>query len=326
MNLFFKKLFGILQSTEKFEARDEKLLAELINYKKFESSDEYAEYKKLAEIVNTPEFKEMKKKLSAKEYKETPEYAQEARFNEIASSSDFKFFMKTDYKKFKRIADLTVYVKDRFNYKNLSESKWKSGFFYTKPGLKTVHSLYDEQQANMGGANIVTGNGLSIQTKRQNVTAPAWREDRGFVEKEYGFTSDMMHGHDMVEDEYCGIRVKMRCTGKVGHAFWLTSGDKIPHINVALVKGKKIEVGVYDARGDYYYTTVRGINPSKYHIYSIYQKDGELIWRINNVLVYRTRNIIAEKRFFPAFSSFIPANMKNPTDGSLDIEWVEIYK
>ena len=326
MNLFFKKLFGVLASTEKMEARDQQLFAELINYKKFEGSAEYEEYKRLYPIINSYAFREKKKRLSPEEYQATPEYQQEARFNEIASSEDCKFFLNTDFKKFKRIEGLVVYKKDTFNYQSLDQSKWKAGFYYNKPNAVSIHSRYEEQQANMGGKNIIVGGGLSIHTKYQSATAMAWADGKGFVEKNFQFTSDTLHGHDMIDGEYCGIRVKMRCRGNVSHAFWLSSGEQIPHINVALIKGKKIEVGVYDARGDYYYTTVKGINPADYYIYSIYQKDGYLIWKINNIEVYRTRNVIAERRFFPAFSSFISKSQKNPSEGSLDIAWVEIYR
>ena len=40
MNLFFKRLFGILENTNKMEQRDDKLFAEFINYKRFERSDD----------------------------------------------------------------------------------------------------------------------------------------------------------------------------------------------------------------------------------------------------------------------------------------------
>lgn len=57
MNLFFKRLFGILENTNKMEQRDDKLFAEFINYKRFERSDDYAEYKRLFEIVKSADFK-----------------------------------------------------------------------------------------------------------------------------------------------------------------------------------------------------------------------------------------------------------------------------
>ena len=156
--------------------------------------------------------------------------------------------------------------------------------------------------------------------------ATAWGPKRGFEEREFQYTSDVVNGCGLVTEEYCGIRIKMRCSGKVNHAFWLSSGEKIPQINVALIKGKTIEMGVYDARGDYYYTRVKGLNPSKYYIYSIYQKDGKLIWKINNITVFKTKNIIAGRRFFPCLSSFIPDTQKNPSEGRFDVEWIEVYR
>lgn len=437
-NLFFKKIFGVLESTRKMEVKDNQLFADLIHYKRFEASDEYAEYKRLLEIVSSADFKEKRKTLKTRKYKETQEYidvtafekleknadlklyfqivqskalidylafkesadyaklndekeiekspkikeykafesskefqhyarfhnsfpaqeyirlkeklatpefkesnafwqdpnrwetteeyAQEKRMRQIAESEDGKFFFSTDPRKFRRIENLVVYKKDTFEYKSLKDSPWKAGFYYINPELKTVHSAIDELQANMGGKNIALRQGLSINTKHEKTNALVWHPEKGFVEKEYNFTSDIVSGYDVVAEEYCGIRVKMRCSGKVNHAFWLSSGEKIPQINVALIKGKTIEVGVYDARGDYYYSTVRGINPSNYYIYSIYQKDDSLIWKINNIEVFRTRNIISGRRFFPCFSSFIPDTQKNPTEGSFDIEWVEVYK
>ena len=438
MNLFFKKLFGGLESTEKMEAREAQLFADLIHYKRFENSDEYAEYKRLFEIVKSAEFKEKRKTLKTRKYKDTLEYRELRRFDkldrnsdiklyyhilksdqlsdylafketdeylklgdkrelkkspklkeykkfeksknyknyvrfhnsfpvqeyerlkekistdefkkanafwenpnrwntteeyvlkrkfyDIVDSEDGKFFFSTDPKKFKDIENLQVYIKDYFKYKNLDESKWKACFYYTNTDLKSVHSFTDEKQANSGGKNISTGNGLKIFTRKQKAVSPAWDKQKGFVEKEYEYTADVVNGHDIVEESYCSIRTKMRVKGKVNHAFWLTSGNKLPHINIAMIKGRKIEVGVYDARGDYYYTKIRGINPNKYYIYSVFQSKDELIWKINNIEVFRTRNIISGHRFFPVFNSFIPKKRRRPTEGELDVEWLEVYK
>ena len=250
----------------------------------------------------------------------------EAQLRHIAESEDGKFFLSTNPRKFRRIENLVVYKKDNFEYKNLDDSLWKAGFYYTNPKLLAVHSLSNELQANMGGKNVVFNHGLSILTKKAQVRATAWGPKRGFEEREFQYTSDVVNGCGLVTEEYCGIRIKMRCSGKVNHAFWLSSGEKIPQINVALIKGKTIEMGVHDARGDYYYTRVKGLNPSKYYIYSIYQKDGKLIWKINNITVFKTKNIIAGRRFFPCLSSFIPDTQKNPSEGRFDVEWIEVYR
>ena len=174
----------------------------------------------------------------------------EAQLRHIAESEDGKFFLSTNPRKFRRIENLVVYKKDNFEYKNLDDSLWKAGFYYTNPKLLAVHSLSNELQANMGGKNVVFNHGLSILTKKAQVRATAWGPKRGFEEREFQYTSDVVNGCGLVTEEYCSIRIKMRCSGKVNHAFWLSSGEKIPQINVALIKGKTIEMGVHDARGD----------------------------------------------------------------------------
>ena len=276
-NLFLKKIFGVLQSTQKVEARDNQLLTDLIHYKRFEGSEEYAEYKRLFGLVNSPEFKERRKNRK----KQTAEQLVadddlEAQLRHIAESEDGKCFLSTNPRKFRRIENLVVYKKDNFEYKNLDDSLWKAGFYYTNPKLLAVHSLSNELQANMGGKNVVFNHGLSILTKKAQVRATAWGPKRGFEEREFQYTSDVVNGCGLVTEEYCGIRIKMRCSGNVNHAFWLSSGEKIPQINVALIKGKTIEMGVHDARGDYYYTRVKGLNPSKYYILHISER-----WQTN---------------------------------------------
>ena len=282
----------------------------LQKYKDFENSREYTNYVRFHNTSAIQEYERLKAKISTPEFQSKNEFWQNAdrwalsddqalerRFNEIANSPDARHFFA-----------------------------WQADYHYDNPHVKSVVSYMDERKANTGGKNTTVGNGMIITTRRQNCRAVAWDTSKGFVERDFEFTSDVVNGYNLAKEEYCGIRVKMRCTGNVNHAFWLTSGSKLPHINVALIKGKTIEVGVHDARGDYYYTTVTGINPSKYYIYSIYQKNGYLIWRINNIEVFRTRNIIAELRFSPCFSSFIPADKVDATEGQLDIAWVEVYK
>ena len=51
MNLFFKKIFGGFQSTNKFETIEKQLIADYSRYKKVESSDDLKEYRRLFEFL-----------------------------------------------------------------------------------------------------------------------------------------------------------------------------------------------------------------------------------------------------------------------------------
>ena len=112
MNLFFKRLFGILENTNKMEQRDDKLFAEFINYKRFERSDDYAEYKRLFEIVKSADFKTKRNQIQARKYKDTQEYRDLQQFEELNRNADIKFYYQTlkspelaDYLAFKQTPD-----------------------------------------------------------------------------------------------------------------------------------------------------------------------------------------------------------------------------
>jgi hypothetical protein len=187
-----------------------------------------------------------------------------------------------------------------------------------------VHSFLNERQANTGGANVVGGKELTIATKIQNFKSPTWHTAKGFIEKDYEFTSDVINGSAVFGQKGGYIRAKIRFTGSPRHAFWLANGEKLPHINIMLGNGKKVEVGVYDKNGNYYSAKIRGINTSEYQIYSLYWTENELVWLINNVVVFRTSFTLNEK-LFPVFNSFIPAK-KHASEGKLQVKWLEFYE
>ena len=436
MNLFFKKIFGGFQSTQKFEAIEKQLIADYNRYKKVEGSEELKEYRRLFELVKSADFKQKKKTLQNRKYKDTQEsrdmhafnryhsnskiklyyntlksraledflafkesdeyillgdkkavkkspkltalkkyeksveYRNYIRFHDsypvaeyerlkeivstaefkqanafwadgkrwlktdecalehkyfkLADNADIKFFLATDAKRFQWVEKMQLTFREDFSWRNIEESKWKAGFYYANQSLKTVHSFLSEQQANTGGANIVGGKGLMISTKMQKFTSPTWHPTKGFVEQNYNFTSDVINGHDVFQQKGGYIRAKICYNGSPQHAFWLSMGEKLPHINIMLGKGNKIEVGAYDKNGHYYSSKVSGVSPAQYHIYSLYWTDNELVWLINNVVVFRT-NININEKLFPVFNSFIPAK-KHASEGKFHVQWLEFYE
>ena len=437
MNLFFKRIFGGFQNTQKFEAIEKQLIADYHRYKKVESSDELKEYRRLFELVKAADFKQKKKILQNRKYKDTQEsrdmhafnrynsnskiklyystlksraladflafkdsdeyillgdkrtvnktpklkalkkyeksaeYRNYVRFHEsypigeferlkeiistpefkqsnafwsdnkrwlkteecalehqyfkLADSADIKFFLAENPKRFEWVEKSQLVFKEDFAWKKVEESKWKAGFYYSNPNLKSVHSFINEYQANTGGANVVGGKELTIMTKHQKAKSPAWHSINGFIEKEYEFTSDVINGHDVFAQKGGLIRAKVRFSGLPKHAFWLSMGEKTPHINVMLGKGKKVEVGVYDKSGKYYSSKIGGLSTSEYHVYSLYWTENELIWMINNVIVYRTSNAVPREKLFPVFNSFIPSK-KQASAGNMQVQWLEFYE
>lgn len=71
MNLFFKKLTGKLQSTEKLENSFRQIQNDVARYREVEVSKELKEYNELKAIIEAPEFKEKKRILTQTKYKNT---------------------------------------------------------------------------------------------------------------------------------------------------------------------------------------------------------------------------------------------------------------
>ncbi|MDR3327548.1 MAG: hypothetical protein LBT04_05405 [Prevotellaceae bacterium] len=333
--LNFKDTEDYLKLGNKLEVRKSPTLQ---IFKKFEKSDEYRNYARFHNSVPVSEYENLKEKIFTEEFKKsnafwadknrwekTEQYAIEQTFFKIVDSEEGKFFFSTDPKKFEEIAKQQLIVKDNFKWKNLDESKWEAGFCYANKNLKSVHSFLNELQANAGGKNIHSGNALTISTKHQKTKSAAWDTTKGFVEKEYNFSSDIINGHNFIEQPYSLIRAKIRFEGSPVHAFWLSGGEKLPHINIAKTNGKRtIEAGVYDYEGKYCSTKISGLNLSNYHIFSLYCLNNELIWKINNLEVFRTKHRQHFQNLFPVFNSFIP-DKKHASAGRLQVDWVEVY-
>lgn len=113
----------------------------------------------------------------------------------MARNEDIKFYENTDSSKFVRLRQYSQTFFDSFDWNSLNASRWESGFNY--PGDKFVgnHSFTNEKQANNHGDNTSVFSGiLNIYTRRERTLALAWDKTRGFVNHQFEFTSDVLHG------------------------------------------------------------------------------------------------------------------------------------
>lgn len=90
MNLFWKRLFGKLQNTERYEEEKKRLIADYKRYADVRESDLMKEYQELMVKVKSPDFKEHKKALTSRKYKDTEEYRDMRKFEKLDNNSDIK--------------------------------------------------------------------------------------------------------------------------------------------------------------------------------------------------------------------------------------------
>jgi hypothetical protein len=336
------KLFLEFKTTPDYEKLgNKKEISEspiLQKHKLFEKSANYKVYCRFHESYIIKEYYELQLKIEDKDFKlsnafwsnanrwqTTPEYKQEQRFFELEKNSDIVFYINEKPERFEVYKKQIVSFEDRFNWNSLNKSSWNFGFHYKNPKTIRNHSFANEKQANNDGKNVHVKDGsLNIVTKKETVTARAWDQSKGFVMKDFEYSSDVLQTALEFRQKGGVFMAKIRCSGNVNHAFWLGSDGKLPHINIFHFDGKKIRVGnayqnIFDG------VNISGLNPSKYHIYSLRWAKNELVWMINDIEVYRTTGNIPNEEMYLAFNSFIP--QKSRTDeGLMEIDWVRVYR
>ena len=304
----------------------------------FEHSKEYKAYLTYRDSKLPARFKELVKKVTSDEfkkefafwsnpnrYKTTDEYQQEVRLKQLAAMADIVFYFKQDVNQIELEETWSPVFEDEFDWAKLSDSKWRAGFVYANPKLPKIHSYANEQQAYSGGKNVGTVDGkLHLFTKAERMTAPAWDTKKGFIEKDYEYTSDVIQTADHFQQKGGLFIAKVRVEGRMHHAIWLGKNQKLPLINLFHYNGKQIVIGNHTEKG-FDGTTISGISPRQYYIYGLRWNENELIWYVNNVEVYRTKRNVPQEKLFLAIHSFIDEKQR-AQEGQINVAWIRVLE
>jgi hypothetical protein len=310
----------------------------LLRFKKFEHSKEFKTYSRFHNSFIITEFEQLKIKTSTPEFKKsndfwsnprrwqtTSEYATEQRFYELANNKDIIFFTKEKPERFENYRRLKLTFQEDFDWNTLDKSSWKFGFHYKSQGLMGNHSFANEQQANNSGRNVsVEDSILKINTKHEIIKAAAWHPTKGFIEKEFQYTSDVLQLAEKFRQNKGEFKAKIRTHGNINHAFWLGADHKLPQINIFHFDGKCIRVGNAN-RNLLDGIKIKGLNPRQFYIYSLRWTAKEMVWSINDLEVYRTSSNIPNEAMYIVFNSFITQN-QHPTTGLMEVDWVKTYQ
>ncbi len=327
-------------SVDYVKLSDRKLVAqvpELKRMKDFEKSKAYKAYVKVQNSSLPAEFARLQKEIADETFQRenqfwanenrwqtTEDYKNEMRYLQLNDSPDISFFFAQDVKKIHEYEKWEMVFAEEFDWKRLGDSHWTPGFSYKNQAMKRVHSYADEKQANNGGKNTGTINGImTLVTREEMAVAPAWDAKKGFVSKEFEYTSDVITTADHFRHEEGLFVAKVRCEGRINHTAWLGADMPLPLVKLFHFNGRNIFVGNTSKSG-FEGEKISGISAKDYYIYALDWSKNELIWYINNIEVYRTRNNVPREALYVALSSFISANQR-PTEGKLEVDWVRVY-
>ena len=270
---------------------------------KWKEHADVVEYLTLLEQTQTEEFKQSNAFWkNKKRYFTTDEYQQEKKYLSLAKHNDIVFYLAHTEAEVVELESYKRVWNEEFEGNNL-DAKWQTGFLYPSKELKANHSHISELQAYTQGQNTkVGGSAMSIVTKKQKLTAPAWHPTKGMVMHAFGLSSDIWHTVDAVAPKEGKLVAKVCCSGKVKHAISMVSNK---------VQGALPVLQTEPA--------VKG-----YAIHTIVWNKKEVVAYVNNVEVARTANTLSGEAMHLVLRSYLPAGQKVNT-GKMEVDWIRIY-
>lgn len=277
------------------------ILYNLLKKEAWKEKAEVAEYLELAEQVKVPEFQQTNAFWkNKKRWFTTPESQQEKRYDALVKHADIVFYFQHTEQE---IADLEAYKMvwaAEFETAPLSDV-WQTGFLYPSKELKANHSHVNELQAYTQGRNTQVANRvLSIQTKKEKTTAPAWHPTKGMIMHPFAYTSDVWHTAEAVAPKAGVLQAKVHLSGKAKHVVCLTTAGATKSLHI-LPADKQVK----DA------------------IYTLVWNEKEAVNYVNDVEVARSKNPLAGEALHLLMRSYLPENVKGT--GKMEIDWIRIY-
>jgi beta-glucanase (GH16 family) len=232
----------------------------------------------------------------------------------------------------------TLTFQDEFSSNELNRSIWKTGFDWGQTYNGTEQALF------IDSAFSIKNGVLCIKSNRDTVTGTVY--DTGFipVQKDYYFTSGMIHSSYSFSQLYGYFEI--RCKTPLGKgfwpAFWLMSPNSWPpEIDVFEISGKEPNIihmanHFFNNNKEHRQVSANfyGNDFSKdFHVFAIEWNPKEIIWFLDNKQVYKTETCVPNERMFLIASSGMGGGeFSGYTDQStflpnyLEIDYIRVYK
>jgi hypothetical protein len=291
----------------------------------------------LENYVNSDKFLEVKKymSLSSKEkYELSEESKLQKEYSDLIKSEKIQWYKKILKKyPFGWVEKWELSFEDKFESGKLDEKVWITRYVQGDKVLNKSYQLADDRNAFSQGKNIeFLDKKLRILTRMEKSKGLVWDVLRGFYEKEFDFTSDMISSAKGFSQAYGMIEAKVKFgNSSVTQSFSLMSDQIVPHIDIVKYTKGKINSGNFWKNGNEIEKSVTSAGGSKYandyHIFTLIWEAGKLTWKINGAEFKVQSSGIPEKELFLVFNSSLKEKAGEAgIPSALEIDWVRVYK
>jgi beta-glucanase (GH16 family) len=320
-------------------------------YFKFSSSKEYKIYTDLKGSDRIKEFEILKANVESDEFQKFKAYCLKQPKKRWLESKEFETFQ--EYEALKESEKIVWYFKninskkfawhrswvqtfiEDFSASKLDAKKWITRYYWGDKILKGGYSLSYDKHLVTDGQNLHFENGkLNIITKKEVVHGKSWHATKGFITREFGYTSGLINTGSSFKQMYGTFEAKIKIheAKALQNAFWLVGMTQVPHIDIVKA-GKRVFFGnMWGNSRDLkslkkYSTSLRRDRLAKdFFIYTVEWLPGKIVWKINGVEVAKSQQGVPVEPMYMVISSGLQKELNGILPARLEVDWVRCFQ
>lgn len=321
----FKRLKGSTDIRDYYKFKKSKEYANFLN---IDGSTRLNRYNELKEYVATPEFRKQKEYLlDKKRFEKNEMFGQLQEYAKLKNDADIIWYFKVkDSNKFDILKQRELTFSDEFDGDNLDTRKWLTNYYWGDKLLKNRYSVEPDIQAFTEKENFELRNStLKIHIKPQKATGTAWTTDKGFIKKDFSYTSGIISSGNSFRQKYGIFSAKIKLgDANTKNAFWMLADKITPHLDICRASKGKVWFDYFSGNGNNPKTSLGSKYSKNFYIYTLEWTPDKLVWKINNeVVLTQTTNVPKE----PMYISLAGA-LDKPISGmtSMEVDWIRVYQ
>jgi beta-glucanase (GH16 family) len=215
---------------------------------------------------------------------------------------------------------------DEFEGNKRDSSKWIPNYYWGEKLLNDRYSVESDLQTYTEQENFEIRNSvLKITTRQQKTNGKAWTTDKGFILKEFGYTSGIICSGASFRQKHGIFQAKIKLgNANAKSAFWMLADRITPHIDVCKTSKGKVWFDFFPLNGDVAKTSLRSKYADDFYIFTLEWTADKLIWKINNIEVLTQESNIPQDPMYILLSGGLDKPISGTT--SMEIDWIRVYR
>jgi len=323
--LEYKRMKGSAEIKEFYRFKESK---EYANYLNTHDSKRLERYKELKEYTASPEFRERKSYLlDKKRFEKTDMFKQLQEYDKLKKNTDIIWYFKVkDSDKFDMLKQREMTFSDEFNGERLDTDKWLTNYYWGEKLLKERYSVESDLHAYTEKDNFELRNSiLKINTRPQRITGKVWLSDKGFIDKEFSYTSGIINSGNSFRQKYGIFSAKIKLGNpEARSAFWMLSDTITPHIDICRTSKGKVWTDLFANKSNHSKTSIGSRYANDFFIFTLEWTPKSLTWLINDTEVFIQTTDVPQVPMYVLLSGGLDKPINGMT--SMEIDWVRVYK